>query len=480
MREALTASKLPLGPIAVAPLSVALAYALASPAQTETVEALAVTLAVVLALWLPPHLFLAGSLAVFGTYQVYSTHPVVVVGGISLYASDLLVALVVVRALAARSRRSVPWRVLDGPTALALSVWALVMVAAAFRGYLSGTPVQSLVRLDSPVLFYPILAWGFTRVLRENGVSSTRVVKALAATALAFVGYMAFERLTHHRFETGDVGLHVGDQTLHLGPVVTAQGITLHRDYGFVSAYDLYGLAALAATAHLMYARRSRGVIVAVAGIFVAASAMTLWRGIVFGLIVGMVLLVMLAWRPGLRNHFQGLRLIMLAVVLALAMVFFWATSPTTARGVTERFLPGVAAQSQSAVQTARFRQQALSFGYHQASTHPLGTGLVLIDSSSSQGVTEILYVVHSAWARMLVYTGWLGLVAFLWAVFVLIRRSSRLPDGPGWLKPFFLAAVALLVVEAFGSAAIVLPTWVLGEAALLIGLRFGLADLDD
>ena len=75
----------------------------------------------------------------------------------------------------------------------------------------------------------------------------------------------------------------------------------------------------------------------------------------------------------------------------------------------------------------------------------------------------------------MFVYTGWAGVLAFLSSVFLLIRRSIRLPDVPGWLKPFFVAAFALLLVEGFGSDSIVGQPWVLGEAALVIGLRFGL-----
>ena len=128
------------------------------------------------------------------------------------------------------------------------------MIMAAARGYQAGTPTESLARLGDQVVYYPILAWGFVRVLRERGVSATLVGKALAATALAFVAYMAFERLTHQRFEDPNAA------TGHLGSVVTAHGITLHRDYGFYSAYDLYGLAALAAISYLLFAdgRRDR------------------------------------------------------------------------------------------------------------------------------------------------------------------------------------------------------------------------------
>jgi hypothetical protein len=327
--------------------------------------------------------------------------------------------------------------------------------------------------LSEQILYYPILAWGFLRVLREQGVSSTKVGRALASTALAFVGYMAFERVTHQRFENPN------PTAGHLGSVVTAQGITLHRDYGFYSAYDLYGLAALAAIAYLLFARRSSGATVALAVILLSATALSLVRGIVFGLIGGVVLLGVLASRSTFRDRLPHSRLLPLAVLIAAAVATFWAISPTSARGTAERFLPGIASQSRSAVETAGYRQQALSFAYHEANAHPLGSGFVSIDPSAP-GKPEAGFLAHSAWATILVYTGWLGLVTFLFLVLLLLRRSAALPDGPGWLKPFFAAAVVLLLIEGFGSDSIVGQPWVLGEAALVIGIRFGLADIDD
>jgi hypothetical protein len=471
VRGTLAVSRLPLWLPAAAVVSLVAAYGLASPAQGALLGLVGLVLAIVLALSLPPHLFAAGSLALLVTFQL-SAERQTTVGGVALYTSDLLVVLVAARALAPRPRRPVDWPILDGPTAAALLVWALVLVAAAARGYLAGTPTKSLFRLDEQLFYYPILAWGFIRVLREEGVSAARVAKALAATALVFVAYMGFERLTHHRFENPNAA--VG----HLGSVVTAQGVTLHRDYGFYSAYDLYALAALAAIAYLLFARRTAAAVVVAAGVFVAASALTLVRGIIFGLIVGAALLAAQAFREHGPEGGFAQRFVPLAGLLAVAITLFWSLSPASAEGMVERFLPGVTAQSQAAVDTARYRQQALSFGYQTANASPAGKGLVSTDSSP-QGLLEAGYLAHSGWTTMLVYTGWLGVVAFVVAVLLLVRRSFRVPDGPGWLRPFFLAAVALLLVEAFGSASIVGQPWVLGEAALVIGLRFGLADLD-
>jgi hypothetical protein len=482
MRSALVASRIPFWQPAAAALSVALAYGLVSsaPAATAILLVTGAALVLALALCLPPHVFMAGSLAVLVTFQLSAEHPFVfggihpfTVSDIVLYTSDVLLALVAVRALAPRLRRSVDWSILDVPTAVAVSVWALVMIAAAVHGYRAGTATESLARLGEQIVYYPILAWGFVRVLREEGVSSTRVGKALAATALAFVGYMALERLTHNRFENPNATAG------HLGSVVTAHGVTLHRDYGFYSAYDLYGLAALAAIAYLLFARRSTGSMVAVAGIFVAATALTLVRGIVFGLIIGVALLALLAFRMKRRDRRQGHRLLPLVGLLAIGTVLFWSISPSSAQGVAQRFLPAITAQSQSSAQTAQYRQQALAFGLHEANAHPFGNGLVST-GSSPQGLAEAGYLAHSAWATILFYTGWLGFMAFLASAILLVRRSARLPDAPGWLKPFFLATLALFVVEAFGSDSIVGQPWVLGEAALVISVRFGLADLDD
>jgi hypothetical protein len=429
-------------------------------------------IAMVVALTLQPHLLVAASLAVLVTFQLSAERPFVV-GSIAFYTSDLLLVLVAVRAFVSRPRRKVSWTILDTTAVAALLVWALVIIAAAARGYLAGAPAPSAVRLGEQVFYYPMLAWGFVRVLRERGVSSTQVGRALAVTALASVGYMAFERLTHQRFENPDSAAG------HLGSVVTAQGITLHRDYGFYSAYDLYGLGALAAIAYLLFGRRSSGATVALAGLLIGATALSLVRGIVFGLIAGVVLLGVLVFRSAFGNLLPSSRVLPLAVLVAAAVAMFWAISPTSARGTAERFLPGIAPQAPAAVQTARYRQQALSFAYREANAHPLGSGFVSADPTA-QRQPEAGFLAHSAWATMLVYTGWLGLLAFLAAVLLLVRRSAQVPDGPGWLKPFFAAAVALLLVEGFGSDSIVGQPWVLGEAALVIGIRFGLADLDD
>src|SRR5262249_8954354 len=158
-------------------LSVGLAYSLASWERTGTIVLLVAGLAgvLVLALCLPPHLFVASSLAVLVTFQLSAEHPFVLggihpltVGGIVLYSSDLLVALVLVRALAPRPRRSVDWNILDVHTAVAVLLWGLVMIAAAARGYQAGTAPESVARLGEQLFYYPILAWGLIRVLRER------------------------------------------------------------------------------------------------------------------------------------------------------------------------------------------------------------------------------------------------------------------------------------------------------------------------
>jgi len=481
MRAVLANPRLPLWQTTAVGLSILLAYGLVSSAWAGTIVVLLAggALVLVLTVWLPPQIFVAASLALLVTFQLSAEHPFVfggirpfVPGDILLYTSDLLIVFVIVRALAPHPRRAVDWSILDIPTAVALGLWALMMIMAAARGYQAGTPTESLARLGDQVVYYPILAWGFVRVLRERGVSATLVGKALAATALAFVAYTAFERLTHQRFEDPNAA------TGHLGSVVTAHGITLHRDYGFYSAYDLYGLAALAAISYLLFAGRPAGPILPVAGIFLGASALTLVRGVVFGMLVGVVLLTLLAFRTRRPDRRQTQRLLPLAGLLAVVVVLFSSISPSSARGMAERFLPGLTPQSQASVQTAQYRQQALSFGFHEANARPFGNGLAS-NVASAQGLAEAGFLAHSAWATMLDYTGWAGVLAFLSSVFLLIRRSTRLPDGPGWLKPFFVAAFALLLVEGFGSDSIVGQPWVLGEAALVIGLRFGLADLD-
>jgi hypothetical protein len=472
MRAAVLTSKSWAWQAAVVAVSAAVAIGLVSPMQTEFLVLLAALVAAALALWLPPHAFLAASLGLLATYQLSADHPAKV-GGVAVYTTDLLLLLVVFRALSARPRREVQWKIFNGAARVAVVAWMLVLVLAALRGYLAGTPIKSVVRLDEQLFYYPILAWGFIRVLRERDMAPTRVIGALVGVGLAFVAYTGLERLTDHRFENPN------SASGHLGAVVTAQGVTLHRDYGFYSAYDLYGLAAVAAIAYLLFARRARGAVVTIAVVFVSASVLTLVRGIVFGLVAGGALLALLALRSGVRDQPQVPRLVVFAGFLVLGVALLASFSPGTAQGVMGRFLPGITSQSQKAVQTAQYRQQALVFGYHQANAQPIGSGFVL-NTNALLANEEDGYLAHSAWATILVYTGWPGLLTFFASVFLLIRRSFQLPDAPGWLKPFFVAALALLLVEGFGSDSFVGQPWVLGEAALVIGLRFGLADIDD
>jgi hypothetical protein len=449
----------------------AAAVGVVSPVQTEFLVLLAALAVAAVALWLPPHAFLGVSLGLLATYQLSADHPAKV-GGIAVYTSDLLLLLVLFRALSVRPRRSVRLTVFVGAIRVAVVAWMLVMVLAALRGYLAGTPMKSIVRLDEALFYYPILAWGFIRVLRERDVVPTRVIVALTSVGLALVAYTGLERLTHHRFENPN------SATGHLGAVVTAQGITLHRDYGFYTAYDLYGLAAVAAIAYLLFSQRARGAVVMVTVVFVSASALTLVRGIVFGLVAAAALLAFFALRSGRRSQFQAPRLVALAGLLVVGVALLASFSPGTAQGVMGRFLPGITPQSQKAAETAEYRQQALLFGYREANARPIGSGFVL-NGSTSQADEVNGYLAHSAWATILVYTGWLGLLTFLVSAFFLIRRSFQLPDPLGWLKPFFVAAFALLLVEGFGSDSIVNQPWVLGEAALVVALRFGLADFD-
>lgn len=474
MKALVASSRLaPWQPVAVAALSVVLGAGIASPERTRVAGLVIAAIAIATALSVSPHVFVSLSLALFATFQLSANHPLTL-AGVSVYSTDLVLPLVVIRALSTRPRREVPWRVCGFWAGTSLAAWLLVLVVAGARGHFAAVPFKSVVRLDQPLLYYPILSWGFIRVMREREVSLPKVTKALGITSLAFVAYMGFERATHHRFENPN------STTGHLGSVHTAQGLTLHRDYGFYSAYDLYALAALCAICLLVFARKTRGPTIAIAVAFTTACALTLVRGIIFGFLAGAGLLLYLVWRSrSSRLGWPGVsasRLIALAVVLAAVGVVFASVSPGAARGVAGRVLPGLAAQSQAATQTAQYRRQALSFGYSYANTHPYGSGLITFAPEGP----EDGYLAHSAWASVLVYTGWIGLAAFLVLVLMMLGRSFKLPDHSRWLKPFFAAAVLLLLVEGFGSDSIVNQPWVIGEASLLIGLRFGLGDLDD
>jgi hypothetical protein len=442
--------------------SLLLGFSIASPARTAAIAIVVGVLVLTLVWWLPPHLFLAASLTVLASSSRFELRSITV-GSAQVYTLDILVAVVLLRAALPRERRSSELRLLDPGVALPAAVWALVMLVAGIRGAYAGNGFGAVLRLETPLVYFPLAYWGFTRILRETRVSVPRVVRALAITGMAFIGYAAYARLTGQRF-----GNATGSG---IGAVQTTGGV-LRRDYGIYSAFQIYPLLALGGLSYLVFSRRASLRAILVTGAALAATALTLVRGLIFGVAAGATLLVILAvktrWHPKLG------RLLPLVALIALAGAFFFKYSPAAARGVTDRFLPGITAQTQGATQTQEVRALAFSAGKSVANDKPFGTGFVTPDALQAAGY-RTSYIPDSQWGTLLAYTGWPGLVALLWVGFAVVRRSFRLPAAGPWLHPLVAATATLLLVQGSGWDVLFAQTWSIGMAALVLALRFGL-----
>jgi hypothetical protein len=422
--------------------------------------------AVALAVAVPPHVFVALALVVFGASSLSHDNPFVA-GGAEVYATDLLLAIVLLRALLPRERVRPP-APLDGVARLLFGIWALVMVVAGVRASLEGHDLISIIRLETPLIYAAGFYLGLSRIIRERAFDLDKALRNLLVAALAFVAYLAFARLTNSPFET--------DETVgRLGTVVTTGG-ELRRDYGFASAFILYPALALAGTAYLLYSPRRTGVAAAVATIGILTTLLTLIRGEIFGLFIGLAVIALLRSEGALKRAIRTRALVAASFALLIAGLAFWVVSPSTTHGVIERSLPWFTEQSEAAESNAEFRRRALDVGVSVAEREPSGLGLLPGDALAAAGVAPE-YLAHSAPAALLVYGGWIALVAAVLALLGLLAASFRAPRPVPWLHPWFIGSLLMLVVYSFAASGLMGQGWVIGLAVLVAALRFNAAE---
>jgi hypothetical protein len=417
---------------------------------------------VAVSLAVPPHFFLALALLVFGTVSLSEADPLVF-GGTIVYSTDILLAMLLVRALLPRERR--PSRApLPGVARALFGIWALVMVVAGVRGLLQGFEIASIIRLETPLIYGAGFYFGLGSIVRERGFELDKAVRNLLLVALGFVAYMAFARLTNSPFET--------DETVgRLGTVVTTGG-ELRRDYGFASAFILYPVLALAGSAYLLYNRQRVALAAAVAGVGTVTTLLTLIRAEIFGLFVGLAVIAVLSNRSALQRAFRMRALVAATIVFAIAGLGLWTVDAPVARGIVERSLPGFVEQTEAAASTADYRQDALAHGVTAAEQEPTGVGLLPEDALIAAGY-DPGYLAHSGVTTILVYAGWIGLAAAVLALIGLLWASFRLPRPIPWLHPFFVGSLLMLVVYSLAASGLMGQGWVIGTAALIAALRF-------
>jgi hypothetical protein len=422
-----------------------------------------VLVVVALGVAVPPHVLVALSLLVFGAYSLSGDNPLAF-AGVQVYATDALLAVVLLRAILPRDRIPPP-APLDGVARLLFGIWAVVMLVAGLRGVFGGHALVSIIRLETPLIYGVGFYFALGRIIRERAFDLDKALRNLLIVALGFVAYMAFARLTNTPFETETSGGN-------LGTVITTGG-ELRRDYGLASAFILYPLLALAGAAYLLYSPRRTAVAAIVACIGILTTLISLIRGEIFGLFVGLAVIALLRTEVALKRAVRTRALVTGSFALLIGGLALWAVSPPTARGVVERSLPGVVEQSRTAEATAEYRQNAIDAGFEAARREPVGVGLIPGEQLTASSGVRLGHVAHSGLTTILVYTGWLGLAGAVLALFGLLRASFRLPQPVPWLHPFFVGSLVMLALYTVTADGLVGQGWVVGPAALITALRF-------
>jgi hypothetical protein len=326
--------------------------------------------------------------------------------------------------------------------------------------------------LETPLIYGVGLFFALGRIIRERSFDLDKAVRNLLVVALGFVAYMAFARLTGSTFET--------DQTVgRLGTVVTTGGV-LRRDYGLSSAFILYPVLALAGAAYLLYTPRRTLVAATIALVGTLATLLTLIRAEIFGLFVGLAVIALLRTDIALKGIGRTRAIVAASFALVIGSVGLWAVSPPTARGVAERSLPGLVRQSEAADANAKYRRDALKAGLAAARQKPAGVGLVPEEELTATSGVDPAYLAHSGITTVLVYAGWIGLVAVTLALLGLIRASFSARRPVPWLHPLFVGALLMFMMYSFAASGLMSQGWVIGLAALIAALRFNAAGVSN
>ena len=448
-----------IGPLAIGLLgALLLGYTVSSPTGLLVSLAVYGGLALAVAMALPPHVFIPAALLVVGVSTGFGS-AVFSVGPAVFYVSDLALLVIVARAVFPHARNPGSHALRGAPQAFFVA-WVLVMAFAAARAMLDGVPAASVLRGDLAVIYWPMLYFGFTRVLAEKSVSKRLLWRNLVLVAVGFAVYMFVARAFNHSFQ--DTGL---------ANVPTGTGETVQRNFGFASAFTIYPVLALGAISAMANTRDHRVRWTLVASIGVIATLMTLVRGEIFGLAVGILLVL---WLSPSRQSVSGRArtAVQLAAVVGAAFVVVAAADPKLGHAVVERAVP-FTQQAEGATANADYRLEAMSAGIRVAREHPLGLG-VLDEQGLLAHEVQFGYLVHSGLATTLVYGGWVALAAAVLAVLAAIRRSFTAPAAGRWMHPAFVGAIVMLCIYSLGAAGLAGDSWVVPLGALVVALRFG------
>jgi len=435
------------------------AYVVASPSAGVLPLAVYGVISVTIALALPPHVFLPAALLVAGVSTAFGA-PVASIGPARLYVSDLAVLVIFLRGALPRARRTGP-RALAGLPQVLFVIWLLVMAVAGIRAMLAGVTTASAIRGDLALFYWPLLYFGFTRVLAEVNLDVSLLWRHLARVAVGFAAYMFIARALNHPFH--DPGLAL---------VPTGPGEAVPRNFGFAAAFTIYPVLALAAVDGMANSRDHRFRWTALASIGVIATLTTLVRGEIFSLGLGILLVLLLSPRSSLQSG-RTQTAIKLALACGVTLFAVLAVDPKLGHAVIQRSLP-FTHQAEAATANSDYRFAAMGTGIRVARAHPTGLGVLdvqgLIDHNIDPG-----YIAHSGFASLLIAGGWLALAAAVLTILSLIRRSFQVASASKWLHPAFVGAITMLSVYSLGAAGLAGDPWVVPLGVLVVALRFGL-----
>ena len=449
-----------LTPLAIGLLgALVLGYTVSSSAGKMVSVGVYGALALAVALILPPHRFLALALLLVGVSTGFGS-AIFSIGPAVFYISDLVVLVIIARGAVPRPRHEGIHALRGAPQAFFIA-WLVIMMLAGVRALLDGVPTASVLRQDLAVIYWPLLYFGFTRVLAERSLVRALLWRDLLLVALGFAVYMFLARALNHPFQ--DPGL---------ANVPTGAGEVVQRNFGFASAFTIYPMLALAGIAAFSGARDHRVRWMLVSCIGIVATLMTLVRGEIFSLALGIVLVL---WLAPVRGAEQGRAraAVQLALVLAVALLAVLAVDPKLGHAVVQRAVP-FTHQATGATENADYRFQAMGAGIDVARSHPFGVG-VLDDQRLEQHGVQFGYLVHSGLATVLVYGGWVALAAAVLAILAAVRRSFATAAAASWRHPAFVGAIVTLGFYSLGAAGLAGDSWVVPLGALVVALRFGL-----
>jgi O-antigen ligase len=345
---------------------------------------------------------------------------------------ECLLGLAVLAVLLDRMRAERPLR-LAGPLTVPLMLVVLATAAGAATGAFSGVSGKDLLFAGRQ------LAWlAIVPLLVVNVIETQRQLRG----ALAFATSLAIVKAA-----IGVTGVVAG-----VGIVVEGSTITYYEP----TANWLVLLAILGVGAALLMRARPPGWAVAAMPLLVASLTLSFRRSFWIGGLLGLVLVLLLAWRPG------GRRIVVVGAVLLGVAAWTVSLQPLqTETPIVERARSLRPTEVESNAQdryrldelrnvTAAIRSHpvtGLGLGGQWAAVHPLA-----IEHENGRGYTHVVALWW--WMKL----GVLGLIAYLslmgtmlamgWQVW---RRSAdRLVSAAG--LGAFCGVLALIIVETVGS----------------------------